>query len=243
MPAKAVCMAVRSPAVLSGVRPGDQPGVRDLGRHLGGGAAQAAQGLAGPGSAGPPERLPQGPRQSGRPLPEVCLDDSSWTEAGRVPRRPPGVHRAGLRRRRSEALQVVGRVIDRDDQLDHRAAVAAHGDGPAHLGPDQAADDRQAEAGGVVDGEAGRQADPVVANRDPQLGVGAVAARRRPATAPAGRARPVAGASGRRSSTGLAGPLRRRSGQACSAAFCSSSVITTARGVATEACSSPASPW
>ena len=46
--AKTVCTAVRSPAVLSRVRPGDQPGVGHLGRYLGGGAAQAPQGLAGP---------------------------------------------------------------------------------------------------------------------------------------------------------------------------------------------------
>ena len=44
--AKAVCCAVRGAAGVPGVRPGDQPGLGRLGRHLRGGAPQAAQGVA-----------------------------------------------------------------------------------------------------------------------------------------------------------------------------------------------------
>src|ERR1700728_4541273 len=127
---------MRSPALVPRVRAGDQSGIGHLGGNVRGRAPQATQGLAVSAAAGflTVSRAHRA-SSSGARLVELPI----WGQ--QIGNSTTLTLLFALARPTSEVLKVVGRVVDGDHHFHDGALFATHGDGPSHLGSDQATDD------------------------------------------------------------------------------------------------------
>ena len=194
--------AVRGPGPVPRVRPRHQPGLRRVGRHLRGGAPQAAQAARRPPA---PHRLI--PAHLARPRPPARRGSSRVVHGSPGPPRATGT---------SSRTTVPGR--GRRRRSPRSSAIV-----PVELGGHQRAHDRQAEPARRRRGRTRRGG----------------RRRRRPPTTRS--VVPVVGQADHHP-TRLARAGRAPGGKAWSTAFCSSSLSTTASGVATVAGRMPASP-